>query len=73
MNSCRKNGLPWVTACSECWGVGCYNASEEDRHDVEEVDDRNLFETFIDTVSTFQTLFTDNDTDNWYNYRYKIT
>ena len=43
---CRKNGLPCVTACGECRGVGCYNAIEEDRNDVEDVDDRNLFETF---------------------------
>ena len=35
------------TACRECRGVGWYNANEEDRHDVEDADDRNIFKTLF--------------------------
>lgn len=43
-----KNNPPCDTACGEGQGVGCYNASEEDRCDVEEdIDSKNLFETIF--------------------------
>ena len=44
MCSCTKNGLPCVTACNECSGVGSYNTSEEDREVVEDIDIRIPFE-----------------------------
>ena len=60
-SSSRKNGLPYVTACDECQRVGCSNASEEDRHDVEEdVDNIIVFddvEEDVDNIIVFETIF----------------
>lgn len=39
--------LPCVTAFGECCGVGCYNTIEEDRKDIEDIDERNLLETLF--------------------------
>ena len=47
MCSSSKYGFPCVTACGECRGVDCYNATKEDRNHMEDVDDRSLFETLF--------------------------
>lgn len=36
-----------VTTCGECQGLDCYNTIEEDRHGLEDADDRNFFETLF--------------------------